>query len=78
MTQALADELRKATGLEGEAMDERINFFDTEAGLALAKWCATFLRRIGEGENHYLGAWLVHSVVRMEFELARRGLLNED
>jgi hypothetical protein len=75
MTEALAEEIRVLTGLEGggHLVASVYEFISSEAGLALTKWVATFHTRAlnagGRGYPAYVGDWLLHAQLRMEFEL---------
>lgn len=75
MTEELAEEIRVLTGLEGggHLVASVYEFIGSEAGLALTKWVATFHTRAlnagGRGYPAYVGDWLLHAQLRMEFEL---------
>lgn len=77
MDHALASRVQGAVGLGG-AEDSPVGFFNGEAGLALARWAATFPKRAARLDcgNSYTGNWLTTVKRRLEFELIRAGLLD--
>ena len=80
MDEDLAQRIRDATGLSNEFAQPigGYAFYCSPAGLALAKWAATFPTRAktNRGFNAYTQDWLEIVRLRMEFELVRGGALN--
>lgn len=79
MTEAIATQVRQATGLgEWDDHDSATAFFASDAGLALAKWAATYPGRAKKHArpNAYTGDWMSAVAHRMEFELTRAGALD--